>query len=193
MKRRTILDLRGLVLHSLHSITYADEAKVTASGVKINSLGQTLAIFIDRYLLPATEDSRLNDIIAVQDAGNDYRTALYPSYKAHRKAVDDEELTNTRREAVRVVLDLLKCLGIPIAHVPGTEADDVIAYLVRHLQDVKFIHTVDQDLLQLNDDNTAIFLKEVMADDEGMKVSVTAGDFYVRPKHIALYLSLIHI
>ncbi|WP_198393326.1 exonuclease domain-containing protein [Brevibacterium yomogidense] len=93
-------------------------------------------------------------IIAVMDADwrPDFRTAVLPDYKAHR-IVDPVRGTETPPELeaqLPVIFDALDALGIPIAEVPGTEADDVIASIV--------VQSPDEDLVVVSSDRDLLAL-----------------------------------
>ncbi|MXR12552.1 5'-3' exonuclease, partial [Mycoplasma flocculare] len=80
------------------------------------------------------------------------RTAILPDYKAHR-ITDPVRGTETPAELeaqLPVIFDALDALGIPIAEVPGTEADDVIASIVAQSPDEDLVVvSSDRDLLAL--------------------------------------------
>jgi len=85
--------------------------------------------------------------IAWDAPGPTFRDALYGDYKATRAAMPDDlarQLPYVRR--------LFEALRVPVVEVPGYEADDVLATLVRraleHDVDVVVV-TGDKDLLQL--------------------------------------------
>jgi len=154
---KTLFDLRGLVIRSLHSGKDAEPVRLS-SGEEMPSIGHCLNNFIKDFLLPGIKESRLNDIIAVRDGGNDYRKALYPDYKANRKDTDPD-VSQHYQMCEEAVVELLKGLGIPLARIPGVEADDILAYLVNNLPGQKMLYTVDQDLLQLGSPGCLVFLK----------------------------------
>lgn len=93
-------------------------------------------------------------IIAVMDADwrPDFRTALLPEYKAHR-ITDPARGTETPPDLeaqLPVIFDALDAFGIPIAEVPGTEADDVIASIVAQGGDEDIVVvSSDRDLIAL--------------------------------------------
>ncbi|WP_019865192.1 DNA polymerase [Methylovulum miyakonense] len=193
MNIKTLFDLRGMVIHALNAST--DREPITLpSGEKANSVGHCLNNFIEMYLLPTIQETRLNDIIAVRDGGNEYRKALYPEYKANR-AGKDPELSIHHSNCVNAVIDLLKGLGIPVAEIPGVEADDILAYLVEKLPGPKMIYTVDQDLLQLSSPDCLVFLKTQINTD-GYALYNCSGSskqllMTVHPRHVALLKSIV--
>jgi hypothetical protein len=121
-------DIRGLVLQMYHSGTDVDAASFDK---QIRTPGHTLANFVERYLLPATQLVPLNRIIAVWDAGNLYRKTISADYKAQRKPMEPElkAATDASMSAIR---ELLHSLGILQCSLPHSEADDVLAYLARN-------------------------------------------------------------
>lgn len=105
-------------------------------------------------LTQLTEQWASRRIVAVMDADwrPDFRTGLLPSYKAHR-VTDEARGTETPPDLeiqLPVIFDALAALGIPIAEVPGTEADDVIASIVHQCahEDIVVVSS-DRDLLAL--------------------------------------------
>jgi DNA polymerase I-like protein with 3'-5' exonuclease and polymerase domains/5'-3' exonuclease len=187
----TLFDLRGLIIHSLHS-GVDNEGRKTKEGTKLNGVGHCVDNFVTNFLLPATEYSRLDEIIAVTDAGNEYRKALYPEYKANRKSTD-VEISDRINECTAAVTSLLKGVGVTIAYVPGFEADDVLAYLVKHLKGGKMLHTVDQDLIQLASQSCGVWIRFATAPT--YKVYNTTKPkkllMEVLPRHLALYKSIV--
>jgi DNA polymerase-1 len=78
--------------------------------------------------------------------GPSFREALYPEYKATREA-QPEDLS----AQFPVVREIVEAHGLPILEIPGVEADDVIATLVREAPSslrVTIVST-DKDLMQL--------------------------------------------
>jgi DNA polymerase-1 len=78
--------------------------------------------------------------------GGSFRRELYAGYKAKRDA-QPEDLT----AQFPVARELVEAAGIPLLEVPGFEADDVIASLVRHAPEGTEVVIVssDKDLMQL--------------------------------------------
>jgi DNA polymerase I-like protein with 3'-5' exonuclease and polymerase domains/5'-3' exonuclease len=178
-----VLDLRGLVLQCYHSGTDHDAAK-TVDGTALKTPGHTLTNLTERYLLPLLDLAPLNRIIAVNDAGNEYRKAILPTYKATRSQ-PEPEVRQSLEASTKAVRELLHSLGIAQVSVAGTEADDVIAYLVGKLPGRKLLYTVDGDMVALADELTTVFLK-------GQPAAVFGkGDLEVLPKHLTLFKSLV--
>jgi DNA polymerase I-like protein with 3'-5' exonuclease and polymerase domains/5'-3' exonuclease len=195
MTLRAILDIRGLILHAYHSGTDPDASKAS-DGTKLNTPGFALENFITRYFLPITESIRLNDIIAVKDAGNVYRKALFPEYKAGRQEPLPEVKENLN-QAQQIIYEFLDTMGVVQVHVDGVEADDVIGYLVQKLQGSKIIHTVDADLIQLVSEQCLVFQRGEPAPHYCHKYDATIAGVkekrqnIVTPEFVALYKSLV--
>jgi DNA polymerase I-like protein with 3'-5' exonuclease and polymerase domains/5'-3' exonuclease len=191
----SILDLRGLIIQSLHKGEDQDGGK-TPSGAKLNTVGHCLNNFLTDYLFPISENSRLNEIIGVldpTDSGSEYRKELYVDYKGNRKE-SEPEMSARINECQEAVHNLLKGLGIPMASAHGIEADDVIGYLVKHLPGPKLIYTVDQDLIQLASQSCGVFIKNVPV-TEGYALYNSASPrvllMHVQPRHVALCKSIV--
>lgn len=184
---RTLLDLRGLLLHSLHAGT-DPEGTTTTAGAKLNTVGYGLEQFINTYLLPALQESRLNHIIAVRDMGNEYRKSMFADYKANRKP-SEEEMQAVISQLQDKAFEFLKGLGIPVIDVEGVEADDVLAYLVKYLPGPKSIHTVDKDLIQLVSETCMVSLKGTPYTHYPIKNKDDI--FQLNPRHVALYKSIV--
>lgn len=147
-----LLDMRGLVLRSLHGGGVDPEAtKDPENGRPLNTPGHCLEGFIKDILLPTLQEFRLKRVIAVWDGGNDYRLKLsggnYKNKDKEKKS--SPELDQCRADAIKAVKGVLTYLGVMQVVVDTVEADDVIAHLVERLPTNKIIHTVDRDLLRL--------------------------------------------
>jgi DNA polymerase I len=86
-------------------------------------------------------------VVAVDPpGGSDFRRELHAGYKATRDA-QPEDLSSQ----LPLARELIDAWGIPVIEVPGYEADDVIATLVRRAgdDDEVLIVSTDKDLMQL--------------------------------------------
>jgi 5'-3' exonuclease len=94
-----------------------------------------------------------------ESGGSPRRRALFPDYKANRRAAklnrfysDDIPQTVTGRDdQVKMIVSLLKRAPVVQIYVPDCEADDVIGYISRyhHKEDLKVILSPDHDYYQL--------------------------------------------
>lgn len=141
-----VLDTPALYYRSFHGLP---DTIRSPHGRPVNAakgLLDTISQLVGRW------DSRR--IIAVMDADwrPDFRTAILPEYKAHR-ITDPARGTETPPELeaqLPVIFDALDAFGIPIAEVPGTEADDVIASIVAQGGDEDIVVvSSDRDLIAL--------------------------------------------
>lgn len=109
------------------------------------------ATFVFAQMLLNLVAAKKPDYLAmVIDAAGDeglHRKTLYPEYKANRAPRPDDFTPQEQR-----ILALVKDAGIPIYHLPGFEADDVLATLARRMEadgfDVVLV-SKDKDLRQL--------------------------------------------
>ena len=91
-----------------------------------------------------------------------WRTALVPSYKAHRveqpvpEGVDEEETPDELGVQVPLIREVLEAVGMPIIGFAEHEADDVLGSLATRHQGRSLVVTGDRDLYQLVDDNTSV-------------------------------------
>ena len=120
-----------------------------------------------------------SDIIFVVETGSSKarRQAMYKAYKQDREE-RHPLLKENFQKAKDEVLTLFGGLGATWVTQPHTEGDDVIAYLVEHLQGEKIIYSTDGDLAQL------LALPDVMLWKSGTLVASNPyGDFdpaYIR-------------
>ncbi|MBP6668174.1 MAG: DNA polymerase I [Gemmatimonadales bacterium] len=82
------------------------------------------------FLLRLREKYQPEYLAWVHDAGDSFRTALYPEYKSTREKLDDELQAEFDRSVVRIE-QLLRAFRVPVVAVPGYEADDVIGTMAR--------------------------------------------------------------
>lgn len=112
-----------------------------------DAVGRTAAQMIQRQARAMQiEDRRC---LCVYDGGNTQRARLFPGYKGNR-AVRPDSLS----AALVYSLEEMRKAGIKALTIPDYEADDVIATLVRLLDergDAVGIYSSDGDLLQLLD------------------------------------------
>ncbi len=151
-----LLDLKALVMHSLYA--GEDLNPVTdGDGTLCPTAPHALNNFIHRHLEEVIKvaGSPLN-IIAVVDSGREYRTSILPTYKTREEVSPVEQ--GQRDLSMRLCIDLLKAIGVPVTYLEGEEADDVIAYLVENLPGDKVIYSSDRDFLPLVSDTTHLFL-----------------------------------
>jgi 5'-3' exonuclease len=115
-----------------------------------------------------------------------FRTALLPSYKAHRVAPAGSELIpDALSPQVPVLLEVLAALGLAAVGADGHEADDVIATLAARDPDRVEIVTGDRDLMALATDNVRVLyigrglakLEDLGPDEVRAKYGVDASNY----------------
>jgi DNA polymerase-1 len=146
---------RPLVLLDGHSLAYRAFFALP-SDLATTTGQQTNAVYGFTSMLVKLFGEVAPDRIAVCfDVGRPaYRYEVYTEYKANRKTTPTE--FSSQMPLIREVLDTLH---IPVVEVPGYEADDVIATLVREATERSvpvLIVTGDRDTLQLVDDQAGV-------------------------------------
>jgi DNA polymerase-1 len=82
------------------------------------------------FLLRLREKYHPDYLAWVHDAGDSFRTTLYPEYKSTRAKLDEELQADFDRSVERIE-QLLSAFRVPVVSVAGYEADDVIGTLAR--------------------------------------------------------------
>jgi DNA polymerase I len=111
-----------------------------------------------QMLVGLTADRKPDYLAMVIDAAGDAglkRTELYPDYKANRKPAPDDFHPQEQR-----IIQMVRDSGVPVLHLPGFEADDVLATLARRLEaqghDVILV-SKDKDLRQVLSPNVRMY------------------------------------
>lgn len=129
----------------------------------------------------------------------EWRTALIPSYKAHRVAEetptgpDVEEVPDPLQVQVPVILDVLAALGLTVVGVDGYEADDVIGTLATDAGMPVDIVTGDRDLFQLVDDEAEVrvlYVARGVSKHERVDAAWVQAKYAVRPDQYADFATL---
>ena len=149
---KELFDIKGLLMRAFHSTSD-------------KRAGAAFATFLERDLIPVLTETAPIDTVFIWDGGYVHRKALFPGYKSHREAKAKEEKTPEQVEEGRELDALYKlakqffmAIGAVQVRVDNVEADDVIAYISHSV--TCLIHTLDQDLLQLNDgDRVAVMVE----------------------------------
>ncbi|GAB4172804.1 MAG: DNA polymerase I [Wenzhouxiangellaceae bacterium] len=129
--------------HALPSLTAGDGRPTGA----VFGVANMIRRLIEQY--------RPRRIAVIFDApGPNFRHEAYPDYKANRPPMPEE-----LKAQIEPLFDLIDALGVPRISVPGVEADDVIATLVRRAREQGLpvlISSGDKDLAQLVDDDVVL-------------------------------------
>jgi len=118
--------------------------------------------------------------------GKTFRHEAYAEYKANRPSMPEELAAQ-----IQPLHELIQLQGIPLITMPGVEADDVIASLVRQARAQGWqclVSSGDKDLAQLVD--AGVVLEDTMQDRKLDRAGVEAK-FGVGPELVGDYLALI--
>ena len=134
-------------------------------------------------ILRLVDEYRPDKLVVVFDAkGPNFRHAMFPQYKAHRKPMPEELAGQLPR-----LRELLEAWGVPVLEVPEVEADDVMATVARRSSgqvDRTWFYTGDKDFMQLLDERTGMLkpgrkgdeVQPVTADDVRKQYRLEPGD-----------------
>lgn len=116
-----------------------------------------------------------------------FRHKLLPSYKATRKKMDDDFISQ-----IGIIRSIIEEIGIFWMEYPGYEADDLLASFAKKFQpdsDLEiYVYSGDKDLKQILDDRIAIV---DLAKDLPYQTKDFLQDFGFEPKYIVDYLALL--
>jgi len=155
MKRVLILDNNNL-LYRIYHVTKLNEPTLNSAGENINNLNVFL-MCVKSYIKTFAPDVIYGawDKKLTYPSTNFRKKLKEGSYKANRDKTDVYDI-HKDEEAIS---ELLTALGIKCIYPNVLEGDDVIYYLsTKHKDDKVTIVTADQDLCQLVDHNTNVFL-----------------------------------
>lgn len=148
-KTLLIIDSHALIYRAYYAFP---PTLTTSGGEPVNAVFGFASLLLDVLLkfVPS-------HVVAVMDSGGQVaRQADYSFYKANRDSADDLMVSQFPR-----IEEFLKNFQIPILKLDGIEADDIIATL-DHNYSGKWAKTIivtgDQDIFQLVDDNTFVYL-----------------------------------
>ena len=175
-----ILDFKATIKHSYYGCDNKEAHFCETTDRYFPDWKAGALSWLSRYILPVIENASPRTLLAAQDMGRAYRTAIFPEYKSSRSKkekspVEQEQLRKLETWAKQ----LLSAIGATQIGVDGVEADDVIAWLCQNISYPKSVYTVDMDLLQLVDDKTILYLKNEPytvddLDNKGVPFSLTS-------------------
>ena len=88
---KEVLDLKGLIMHAYHGARDPNAVLASDGHSLIKRAAHGVEAFWERYLQPIFERTAPIDVVAVIEGGNNLRTAIYPEYKAKRKAEKEKQ------------------------------------------------------------------------------------------------------
>jgi len=115
------------------------------------------------------------------------RQAIYTEYKSNRAGMPEDLFPQLEK-----ALEFCKLAGLPYLSVPGVEADDTIASIVRYAQkedSTVFICTGDKDLCQLVTDH--VFVLNIHKENRLLDKKKVKEVYGVTPEQIPDYLGLV--
>lgn len=144
-----IIDSHALIYRAYYAMP---PTLTTKTGEQINAVYGFTSLLLD-----VINKFQPTNVIAVMDSeGPTIRQADFTQYKANRQKTDDAFIAQIPR-----VQEVLSSLGIPTLKLRGIEADDIIGTIDnKHAKEVDkvIIVTGDQDIFQLVDENTNVYL-----------------------------------
>ena len=187
-------DAPTLFLLDGHALIYRAFFAMISRPLTTSSGENTSAPFgLARFLIRLMEDHDPDYVGVVLDAGDSYRTEVYPEYKATREKMPEEMAASLPR-----VRDIVEGFNVPVIEIEGWEADDVIGTLARQAA-ARGVRTVivsgDKDFYQLIDDMTHLLNPgrggPGGVDEERVTPENASERLGVHPWHVTDYLALI--
>ena len=187
-------DAPTLFLLDGHALIYRAFFAMISRPLTTSSGENTSAPFgLARFLIRLMEDHDPDYVGVVLDAGDSYRTEVYPDYKATREKMPEEMSASLPR-----VRDIVEGFRVPVIEIDGWEADDVIGTLARQAA-ARGVRTVivsgDKDFYQLIDDMTHLLNPgrggPAGVDEERVTPANASERLGVPPWHVTDYLALI--
>ena len=180
-----------LLLLDGHSLAYRAFYALPVENFSTTTGQPTNAVFgFTSMLINVLRDERPTHVAVAFDVSrHTFRTDTFPEYKANR-ATSPAEFAGQ----VDLVREVLIALGIPVISVPGFEADDVIATLVRRSEgrDMSVdIVTGDRDAFQLVSDRvTVLYPKKGVSDLARMTPEAVEEKYGLTPAQYPDYAAL---
>jgi DNA polymerase-1 len=177
-----------------HALIYRAFFAMISRPLTTSSGENTSAPFgIARFLIRLIDDHDPDYVGFVLDAGDSYRTEVYPEYKATREKMPEEMAASLAR-----VREIVEGFRVPVIEVPDWEADDVIGTLARQAA-ARGVRTVivsgDKDFYQLIDEMTHLLNPgrggPAGVEEERVTPENAAERLGVPPEHVTDYLALI--
>ena len=134
-----LIDGSGYIFRAFHALPMM----LSPNGVPVN------AVFgFTKMLMKLIDDLQPSHVLVIFDAGRvTFRNDIYPDYKQNRTDPPDELVPQ-----FSLVRDATEALSLPVAELPGFEADDLIASYARMAHETGtdcLIVSSDKDLMQL--------------------------------------------
>ncbi len=187
-------DIPTLYLLDGHALIYRAFFAMISRPLTTSSGENTSAPFgIARFLIRLMETHDPDYVGVVLDAGDSYRTEVFPEYKATREKMPEEMAASLPR-----VREIVEGFQVPVIEIEGWEADDVIGTMARQAAEAG-VRTVivsgDKDFYQLIDEMTHLMNPgrggPAGVDEERVTPENASDRLGVPPWHVTDYLALI--
>ncbi len=187
-------DTPTLYLLDGHALIYRAFFAMISRPLTTSSGENTSAPFgLARFLIRLMENHDPDYVGVVLDAGDSYRTEIFPEYKATREKMPEEMAASLPR-----VREIVEAFRVPVIEVDRWEADDVIGTLSRQAAD-RGVRTVivsgDKDFYQLIDEMTHLLNPgrggPAAVEEERVTPANASERLGVPPKSVTDYLALI--
>ena len=169
-KRLLLVDHNALLHRCRNALLRTGHRYTTADGIPTTGVFSYLSA-----LLSIIDKTACSHVVVCFDAGGNARKTKDDTYKANRKPLDPDFMSENRT----LLNEAFYALGIESVGIKGYEADDILATFAHVAQfgidkfDEVIIATVDQDLLQCVTEKTKVLLwnsakKQAMMDVDGV-------------------------
>ncbi|MEO8294015.1 MAG: DNA polymerase I [Gemmatimonadota bacterium] len=155
------------------------------------------ALGVANFLVRLKEKYQPDYLAWINDAGDSFRTQVYPEYKSTREKLDAELQLDFNR-AVQRVCELLEAFRVPLVAIDGYEADDVIGTLAKQAVEREWeavIVSGDKDFYQLIRPGVALLNPgrggSAGVDEQWVDVGNAAERLGIPPSQVVDYLALV--
>ncbi|HEY4244285.1 MAG TPA: DNA polymerase I [Kofleriaceae bacterium] len=159
MKERLyIVDGHGYIFRAHYGLMNSSKGERREVRLSTSDGMPTGALYVfARMLMRLEEDSQPKRMVVVFDhkgGKQTFRAELFAEYKATRKAPPEE-----LQVQMKYFAQIVEGMGWPVMAVPGVEADDVIATLVREARERDWevvVYSADKDIMQMVGDGVSM-------------------------------------
>jgi len=157
-ERLYIVDGHGYIFRAHYGLMNISRGERREVRLSTSEGMPTGAIYVFTNMLMRLEEDNQPKRIAVvfddKSGTRTFRNVMFPDYKAHRKDPPEELVVQ-----MDYFSKIVEAMGWPCIAVPGVEADDVIATLVREARERDWeviIYSADKDIMQLIGDHVSM-------------------------------------
>ena len=179
MKKLFIIDGSAYAYRSFYAIRSLTNSKGQFTNA-VYGFDKTL-----RRLIEAYSPSHL--VVAFDAGGKTFRHEKYNEYKAQRKPMPDELVSQ-----IPLIKEMVLAHKIPLVEIRGVEADDIMASLAQKAKEEGFKVTIvsgDKDMMQMVDEDISMLRQgktDTMFDIKGVE-----EHYGVKPHQIIDFLSIV--